>query len=714
MATKIIAPGLALALALAAGCRIPDEGFQATPDAEVPDGGGDELAIVPSATALTVDENGSKELTVKLSRPPAAPLTVQVDSPSTAIGLTIPDMTFTAANFDQPRTIVVAGLADQNVADAQADITLTATGLPPVTVAATVDDLDVVTLVTNVAANNIVEVNGGQAVDVRVRLSHQPDSDVTVQVILGAGPCSVNVMSRVFTPQGYDTDQTFRFTAADDPNITNDAQSLTLRLDAGLGPVDRQYTLQEIDDDVLNFDVSPASLTVGEQGTAGNLNVALTQQPPANVTVTVSVMSQTGVVTVDKNQLTFTPQNYATNQTVQVTGADDADIDNDTAKVVFTAGGIPTREVTVTITDNDAQAIETDVLSELSVDENAEITFGVRLKQEPSASVNVSVSSLATGVATVTQGSLLSFTPQNYNVLQTVRVKGTKDNNLAVNSTKIRALLGAIQKEVTVNVNDLDEQELLVTPPTLAIPEGGQGSFTVALRFEPLSTVTAMISSTNATALPVSATQLTFTTTNYATAQTVNVNPPVDSNAAAETSTITVSGAGAAQSKIVMAMVNDATDIDLWGWPMPFPGTTSVTAGFAIGYKVDVGAVANLDSFHTYVPTATGSFRMALYTDNAGVPGTLVAEMGAGKVLVNGVNDGPILTDPLLSNPSYFVVIRFSQNVGIGYAPAGTTGRQCFRNVPISSISDPWPASFGASTCATDRLMNMWITTYHQ
>jgi hypothetical protein len=314
----------------------------------------------------------------------------------------------------------------------------------------------------------------------------------------------------------------------------------------------------------------------------------------------------------------------------------------------------------------------------------------------------------------VTQGSLLAFTPQNYNVFQTVRVKGTKDNNLAVNQTKIRALLGAIQEEVTVNVNDIDQQELLVTPTTLTIPEGGQGSFTVALRYEPLSTVTAMISGTNGTALPVSATQLTFTTTTYANAQTVTVNPPVDSNAVAETSTITVSGAGAAQSKTVMAMVNDGTDIDLWGWPMPFAATTSVSAGFAIGYKVDVGAVASLDSFHTYVPTATGSFRMALYTDNAGVPGTLVAEMPSGKVLVNGVNDGPILADPTLSSPSYFLVIRFSQNVNIGYAPTGVTGRQCFRNVTIPNISDPWPASFGAATCATDRLMNMWITTYHQ
>lgn len=698
---------LALALVLAAACRIPDEAFAPTPDGNTGPG---VLAIIPSVTALVVDENGTKELTVKLSQAPDAPLTVEVDSPSTAIGVTSPDLTFDASNFGQPRTILVTGLVDSNVADAQADLALSAAGLDPVIVKITVDDMDVVALVTDIGANNIVSVNSGQSADVRVRLSHQPDGDVTVTAILGAGPCSVNTPSLVFTPQSYDTEQVFRFTAAVDPNTTSDDQTLTLRL----GATDRQYTLREIDFDEPNIAVSPSSLTVVEEGSPGNLNVALTYQPAANVTVSVTAMSQTGVVLIDRNQLTFTPQNYATNQVIQVTGAADANVVNDTAKVVFMAAGVPTREVNVTIMDDDQQLILTNAENGITVDEDAEITFTARLQQEPSANVTIAVQSLSTAVATVTLGATLTFTPQNYATPQTVRIRGTRDNNLATNSTKIRLFVDTLLTEVDVDVTDIDIQELLVTPTTLTIPEGMQGSFTVALRYQPPSTVTAMIANTNPTSLPVSATMLTFTTTNYATPQTVMVSPPVDTNDVSETGTITISGAGAPQARTVMAMVNDATDIDVWGWPMPFPSTTSVGAGFAIGYRVDVGAVANLDSFHTYVPTATGSFRMALYTDNGNLPGTLVAEMPAGQVLVNGVNNGLILADPVLMNPSYFLVIRFSQDVNIGYAPAGVTGRQCYRNVTIPNIADPWPANFGASTCATDRLMNMWITTYHQ
>ncbi len=703
--TFALALALAPALVLAAGCRIPEEPFRATPD-----GGPDALAIVPSATALTVDENGTEELTVTLSQPPPAPLTVQVDSPSTAIVLTVPDLTFDAASFDQPRTILVTGLADINVADAQAEITLSAAGLPPVAIAATVEDPDIVALVTSLGSNTTINVDDGQFVDLDVHLSHQPEGDVTVQAILGAGPCTVDRDKLVFRPDNHDVDQRFRFRAAIDANAMDDTQTLTLRV----GDVDRELTLREIDGDELKLTISPDPLDVDEQGSAGNLNVALTRQPPGNVTVNIAVVSQTGAVTVDRNQLTFTPQNYATNQTVKVTGAADADIDDDTAKVVFTPGGsIPAREVVVNIDDDDAQEILEDAVGTLSVDEDAEIAFGVFLSHEPATNLTVAVQSLAAGVATVTQGGVLTFTPQNYATPQTVRVKGTRDGNLATSSTRIRLFAGTLLTEVGVDVTDVDVQELVVTPPALTVAEGGQGSFTVALRYQPASTVSAMISSTSA-ALPVGKTSLTFTTANHATPQTVTVDPPVDTNAVGETATITISGAGAPQPKTLLAMVNDSTDIDLWGWPMPFPATTTIGAGAAVAYRIDVGAVGNLASLHTYVPTPTGAFRMALYTDAGNVPGTLVAEMPAGQTVVSGANTGAVPNGPVLDKPTYFLAIRFSADVNIGYAPIGTTGRQCARNLLYSTIQDPWSSSFGGHSCTTARLMNLWITTYHQ
>jgi hypothetical protein len=91
--------------------------------------------------------------------------------------------------------------------------------------------------------------------------------------------------------------------------------------------------------------------------------------------------------------------------------------------------------------------------------------------------------------------------------------------------------------------------------------------------------------------------------------------------------------------------------------------------------------------------------------------------MPSAIVLGNGSNDGPIVNGPLLTSATYFVALRFEQSVAIGYAPPGTTGTQCFRDVFYASITDAWSAAYGGpagTTCSTNRLMNVWISTYHQ
>lgn len=260
-----------------------------------------------------------------------------------------------------------------------------------------------------------------------------------------------------------------------------------------------------------------------------------------------------------------------------------------------------------------------------------------------------------------------------------------------------------------------DHQVIKVSATSLTVPEGSTGTFGVSLMFDPGGPVTVNLVDDNTSALPIGTTSIPFNSTNFATPVMVTATANVDSNTTSETATVTLSGAGAPTAPTIGLTATDKTVLQLWGWPDPFPTTNTVSAGFAFAYKIDVGAVANLDVFHTFVPTAVGLYRMALYTDAGNVPGTLVAQMGDGKVLVNGVNDAAPLANVQLTSPSYFLVIRFSADVNIGYAAAGTTpGRQCFRNVAYSTISDAWAPAFGASTCVSDRLFNIWISTVHQ
>ena len=110
--------------------------------------------------------------------------------------------------------------------------------------------------------------------------------------------------------------------------------------------------------------VTPMALTVTEEdATADSYTVVLDTQPTANVTVTVAGHAGTDV-TPSTTTMTFTPQNWDTDQMVTVTAADDADITNDSVTLTHTAAstdtdydGITIDDVTVTVNDNDTAQV---------------------------------------------------------------------------------------------------------------------------------------------------------------------------------------------------------------------------------------------------------------------------------------------------------------------------------------------------------------------
>ena len=713
----VLLPGLPVLLMVAA-CSIPASDFRASPDA-VP-GGDDQpshvLAIVPSATAVELDEDQTKDLTVRLSQPPGAPLTVTVETTATTkLGISVPTLTFTPSNFDQPQVVPLIGLHDVDTADDHADLTLSGPGVDPVTVAATVHDVDHVAIA--VSGTSPIVLQEGSSTTVNVHLTAQPTGDVIVTAVLGTGPVTVAPAMRVFTATNYDADQAFTFSAPHDADSTVQEQALTFR--ASNLP-DKILTIQDLDIDVQGIlvDVHPANQIIGEGTSSSTLAVSLSQRPLSNVMVTIT--TTTGAVQVAPATLTFTPDSYATKQNVTLTGLDDPDTADgmDTIKLHATdpdhGGAALDRSVQITVHDDDTQRISTNAPSPLVVSETTSVTFDATLDFKPSANVVVAVVSQDSAVANASPGTL-TFTPADYNQPHTVTVRGVRDGNLATSPTTIRLSQAAIgNTDVAVNVTDVDRQVIVLSTTALAIPEGSSRTFDVSLMFDPGGPVTVNLANDNQAVLPIDKTTIGFSSANYQTPVHVTVSPMVDSNASSESATITVSGATAPTPVTLTATTTDSTVVQNWGWPTPFPSAISVPAGTVVAYKVDVGAVATIDTFHTYVPTATGAFRMALYTNASEQPGTLVAEMSDGKVLTNGVNDAPILGGPVLGDSTYFLVIRFSQDVNVGYAAVGTVGRQCIRNFGIPMISTAWPSPFGAAACTQDRLINMWITTHHQ
>ena len=82
-----------------------------------------------------------------------------------------------------------------------------------------------------------------------------------------------------------------------------------------------------------------SSLTINEGNTA-TYHVELGDQPDGNVTVTLSVGTQTNsIITINKTSLTFTRDNWSTGQVVTVTSATDGNTANDAVSVSHTASG---------------------------------------------------------------------------------------------------------------------------------------------------------------------------------------------------------------------------------------------------------------------------------------------------------------------------------------------------------------------------------------
>ena len=287
-----------------------------------------------------------------------------------------------------------------------------------------------------------------------------------------------------------------------------------------------------------------------------------------DVTVTVSSATQAGSV-----DLTFTVDNWATEQTVTVTGVEDDDTRDETPSISFGVAGeeYNTLDVTdvlvsVSVTDNDSPGLTVSATDAgVSMDEGATDSFTVKLNTQPSGDVTVTVSSDDGAAASVSSdggatqaGSVdLTFTVDNWATEQTVTVTGVEDDDTRDETPSIS--FGVAGEEyntldvtdvlVSVSVTDNDSPGLTVsaTDAGVSMDEGATDSFTVKLNTQPSGDVTVTVSSDDGAAASVSsdggATQagsvdLTFTVDNWATEQTVTVTGVEDDDTRDETPSI--------------------------------------------------------------------------------------------------------------------------------------------------------------------------------
>ena len=284
----------------------------------------------------------------------------------------------------------------------------------------------------------------------------------------------------VFTTANWNTPQSVTVTGVTDADtIADDAVTLThtpvgggygpetgSTLDPGSGEPGMTGVVTDpamIPDVVVTVTESdPPGVTISEmtlpvtEGASGTYTVVLDSAPSGgNVTVTPRSDDMAVATVSPAGGLVFTAGNWDDMQTVIVSGADDADTDNDTTTITHEvvgggnyAGVTTAADVTVTVTDSNAPGV-TISSATVGITEGASGFYTVVLATVPSGNVTVTPRSGNLGVATVS--GALTFTAGDYDTPQTVTVSGVEDANTATDTANItHTVVGANYNDAPV------------------------------------------------------------------------------------------------------------------------------------------------------------------------------------------------------------------------------------------------------------------------
>ncbi|OUL34331.1 malectin domain-containing carbohydrate-binding protein [Nostoc sp. 106C] len=413
---------------------------------------------------------------------------------------------------------------------------------------------------------------------------------------------------------------------------------------------------------------------VTEGGATDSYSLVLNSQPTSNVTI--SLVTNTSRLNLDKTTLTFTPSNWNQTQTVSINAVDDAIVQgNQTVNITHTVNSTDNQydnlavpAIAVTVTDNDTTPTPTPMAT-IRIDAGATKSYTDSLGNLWSADqyfIGGNVYSTTAAIANTTDDPLyqterylknLSYAIPVTNGDYTVNLKFAEiyftgsgqrvfsvdaENQSVISNLDIFAQAGsnntALDKSFNVKVNDgtlnLDflastnnakiaaiEIIPVSTTPTAqvivqqtggntAVTEGGAtDSYSLALSSQPKANVTISLAAPG-NQLSFDKTTLTFTPTNWNTAQVVTVTA-VDDTAVEGTQTVniahTVSSTDSKYNNLAVGNVAvTITDNDTA--PIPTGKAIRIDAGATKAYTDSQGNLWSADQYFingsTYSTTA--------------------------------------------------------------------------------------------------------------
>jgi hypothetical protein len=635
------------------------------------------FTVTPTTGLQTSEAGGQATFTIVLTSQPSNDVAISITSDDTSEGTVSPSsVTFTNGNWNSPQTITITGV-DGPMADG--DITYhivtgvassgdaNYNGLNP-------DDVTVVNLDNDVAGISINPVAGlvtteaGGTASFTIVLNTQPTDNVTIGISssdLSEG--TVSPSSVTFTDTNWNLPQTVTLTGVnddiDDGNIAYTAiTAAATSSDSdynGINPADVSAT--NTDNDVAGITVSAISGNTTEAGGTATFSIRLNSEPTADVTIGLS-SNDTSEGTVSPTSVTFTAGNWNSNQTITITGINDAVDDGNIVYSIVTApassadglyNGMNASDVSVANTDDDTAGITVNPTSGLTTTEaGGQASFTVVLNSEPTANVVIDIVSNDPTEGTVSSATL-TFTSGNWNSAQTITITGQNDDvmdgNIAYSIlTTVEpggdALYNAINPlDVSATNTDNDVAGITVNPSTglVTTEAGGTATFNVRLNSEPTANVVIGISSSNVSEGTVSPSSLTFTSANWSSNQTVTitgVNDFVDDGDIAYT---VVTAAATSLDGNYNGM--DATDVSVSNTDNDVAGiTVNPTSGLT---TTEAGGTAQFTVVLTSEPTANVTIGISSsdVTEGTVSASSLTFTNGdwnvAQTVTITGVND---------------------------------------------------------------------------
>ena len=542
----------------------------------------DTRAVVASATGVTVPEGGTGTYTIVLASQPTGSVTVTPSAGGSSDVTVSGALTFTTSNWAVEQTVTVSAAQDADAVADTATVSHAVAGADydsetAALVSVTVTENEVASTVVGLSINpdQVEEGAGGTSVVVTGMLNSGSRAAATV--------LTVSVLGDTASSGDFTTVANFMLTIAAD--VTSGTATFTLTpVDDEVDETDETVTvggtvsgltvnastLTIEDNDTRAVVVSKTRVTVPEGGT-GTYTIVLGSQPTSSVTVTPGASGDADVTV--SGALTFTTSNWAVEQTVTVSAAQDADAEMDTATVSHTVSGADygsetAASVSVTVSDDETPStavglsVDPEQVGEGAGGTSVTVTGVLNGGNRTTATVltvTVLGDTASSGDFTTVTNFMLTIAADAPSGTATFTLTPVDDD---IDETEETVTVGGTVSGLAVNaatltIEDNDTRAVEVSGTEVTVPEGGTGTYTIVLASQPTGRVTVTPGASGNADVTVSG-ALRFTASNWNVGQTVTVTAAEDADAVADTATVShaVSGADYGSNGVTAASVS--------------------------------------------------------------------------------------------------------------------------------------------------------------